>query len=416
MIGLLIALLLSLPWIALNAIHFHGDPLIVAILTGVAILGAAFLLSWSAEVFQMDVSQALALTLLALIAILPEYAVDAVFAYEAGRDPEVAKLGYAVANMTGSNRLLVGLGWSSIILFAWLRYRAREVALEPSSAVEMSILLLASLYALTIPWKGELGLIDTLVLVPLFGLYALLASRAPAEEPDLAGPAATIGGLRTAPRRAAVLAMFAFAAYVIFIAAEPFAHALVDTGLGLGVDEFLLVQWLAPLASEAPEFIVALLFVARRQAAAGIRTLVSSLVNQWTLLVATLPVVFSIGAGQLSNMSLVSRQGTEIWLTAAQSFYAIVLISDFRLSRREGLALFIPFFLQVVLPAELRNYFTIGYAFAGASLLVQAKRRNAIAQWPSYIRASLKSRPAHTLAVPTTRLGESAAEQESARH
>ncbi len=41
---------------------------------------AAFLLSWPAEVFQLDVSQGLALALPALIAILPGYVVDATFA------------------------------------------------------------------------------------------------------------------------------------------------------------------------------------------------------------------------------------------------------------------------------------------------------------------------------------------------
>jgi len=405
MLALLIAFALPVPWIVLNAAGFHGDPLLVAVLTGLAILGAAFFLSWAAEVLQKDVSQALALTLLALIAILPEYAVDAVFAYEAGRDPSVAQLGYAVANMTGANRLLVGLGWSSIILFAWLRYRARAVALERSASVEMTLLLVASVYGLTIPIKGELNLLDTMILVPLFALYAFMASRAPAEEPDLEGPAKVIGRQPVSTRRAIVLAMFVFAAYVIFIAARPFAHGLVETGLRYGVDEFLLVQWLAPLASEAPEFTVALLFVARRQAAAGMRTLVSSLVNQWTLLVATLPVVFSLGAERLAGMQLVSRQGTEIWLTAAQSFYAIVLISDFNLSRKEGLGLFIPFALQVMLPSEFRPLFTAGYILAGALLLLDPTRRNAIAAWPRYLRTSLRGQP--SAGVPASPTGES---------
>src|SRR5688500_6358585 len=175
------AVALAVPWIILNQLGFHGDPILIAALTGMAILGAAFLLSWAAEVFQMDVSQALALALLALIAVLPEYAVDAVFAYQAGQDPALAQEGYAVANMTGANRLLIGLGWSSIVLVAWFRHGARSVALERSQALEMSVLLAATAYALFIPFKGELGLIDTVVLVSLFGLYTWATSRAPAE-------------------------------------------------------------------------------------------------------------------------------------------------------------------------------------------------------------------------------------------
>ena len=133
------AFLLTAPWLVLNLQGAHPEPLTAAALSGMAILGAAFLLSWAAEVFQMDVSQALALALLALIAVLPEYAVDAVFAYQAGQDPVVAQEGYAVANMTGANRLLIGLGWSSIVLLAWFRHGARSVALERSQSVEMAI-------------------------------------------------------------------------------------------------------------------------------------------------------------------------------------------------------------------------------------------------------------------------------------
>jgi cation:H+ antiporter len=113
-----IATLLCLPWIVLAPQHAVGTPLAVAALSGLAILGAAFLLSWAAELVQMDVSQALALAMLALIAVLPEYAVDAVFAFQAGQDPAVAQAGYAVANMTGANRLLIGLGWSLLVLIA----------------------------------------------------------------------------------------------------------------------------------------------------------------------------------------------------------------------------------------------------------------------------------------------------------
>ena len=83
------------PWLIFSQGHAVSAPWLIAVLAGIAILGAAFLLSWAAELIQMDVSQALALALLALIAVLPEYAVDAVFAYQAGQDPAVAQEGYA---------------------------------------------------------------------------------------------------------------------------------------------------------------------------------------------------------------------------------------------------------------------------------------------------------------------------------
>ena len=399
------ALALPLPWLVVWATGLHPTPIVVALLAGLAILGAAFLLSWAAELFQLDVSQAFALAILALIAVLPEYAVDAVFAYQAGQDPAVAAEGYAIANMTGANRLLIGVGWSAVVLLAWLRHGMRRVVLDHSQALELGVLLVATAYAMFLPFKGELNLVDTAVLLGLFGVYTWATARQPSHEPELAGPAATLASLPTTARRAVTAALFALAAGVIFIAAEPFAHGLVQAGAQLGVDEFLLIQWLAPLASEAPEFIVALLFVIRAQAAAGLRTLVSSKVNQWTLLIATLPLVFSLGAGHLGGMPLVERQQHELWLTAAQSLFAIFLIARLAMNRWEALALFALFVSQLVLPPhiggiDVRMAFTGLYVVLALLLLLDPRRRRAIGLWPRQARASTSSAlaPAHPVA------------------
>ncbi len=256
---------------------------------------------------------------------------------------------------------------------------------------------MATLYALVLPFKGELNLLDTGVLLALFAVYTWATTRLPAEEPELVGPAAVLGALPTGGRRLATGSLFAVAAYAIFISAEPFAHGLVETGREFGIDEFLLVQWLAPLASEAPEFIVALLFVWRGQATAGLRTLVSSKVNQWTLLIATLPIVFSLGAGDLGGMPLVPRQQHELWLTAAQSLFALVLIAGFVMRRWDAAALLVPFVAQLVLPPSLggldvRMTFTVGYLAVALLLLVDPRRRGAIRHWPADLRQVLRPR------------------------
>ena len=51
---------------------------------GLAIVGAAFAISWAAETAQLDISAGLAIAILALIAVLPEYAVDFVFTADGG--------------------------------------------------------------------------------------------------------------------------------------------------------------------------------------------------------------------------------------------------------------------------------------------------------------------------------------------
>src|SRR5581483_7896637 len=116
-------------------------------------------------------------------------------------------------------------------------------------------------------------------------------ARAPSEEPHLVGPSRYIGGFSVARRRVTYAVMLVGAAAAIVLCAEPFAAALVGTGRKFGISDFLLVQWLAPIASEAPELLVAGLYAWRLNTNAGLGTLVSSKVNQWTLLVGTLPVV-----------------------------------------------------------------------------------------------------------------------------
>jgi cation:H+ antiporter len=342
---------------------------------GFAILGSAFLLAWAAEALQLDVSQGLALTVLALIAVLPEYAVDFTFAYKAGENPEkFAPL--ALANMTGGNRLLIGVGWPLVVLLAaWRMTRiARkrgytgeldtDVQLERPHAIEITFLAIATAYSLTLPLKSTLTLVDSVVLIAIFACFVFRLWRAPAEEPHLVGPARLIGALPTIRRRIVVGLLLAYAATVIFLCAEPFAESLVHLGEQAGVSTFLLVQWVAPLASEAPELLVAALFAWRLNTSAGLGTLLSSKVNQWTLLVGSLPIVFAISAGHLTGLPLDSLQREELFLTAAQSVFAIAVLANRRMSVREAWMLFGLFIAQFVLggvlPGGVRELERIG--------------------------------------------------------
>jgi cation:H+ antiporter len=243
-----------------------------------------------------------------------------------------------------------------------------DVKLDRSHAIEISFLAVATLYSLTLPLKRSLTLVDAAVLVTLFVLYAIRVSRAPAEEPHLVGPAELVGRLPRAQRRAAVVGLFAFSAAVILACAEPFADALVQTGEELGISTFLLVQWLAPLASEAPELLVAALFAWRLNTNGALGALLSSKVNQWTLLVGTLPIVFAISAGAAHGLPIDAVQREELFLTAAQSAFAVAVLSNRSLSVREALALLGLFFSQFVLgavvPESARGVERVGVGIA----------------------------------------------------
>jgi cation:H+ antiporter len=363
----LIALVITLPGLALRlGLFAAGDP-VRALLFGVSIVGAAFLLSWAAESVQLDISQGLALALLALIAILPEYIVDASFAWLAAEDPSYA--GYAVANMTGANRLLIGLAWPMVIGIVWLRTRQRSVSLDPSHGLELVALLAATIYAFTIPFKGYLSLVDTVVLGAIFAVYIYRLTKLPSEEPHLVGPAQTIGALPSAQRRAVTAVLAIAAAAIVLLVAKPFATALVGTGTLLGIDQFLLVQWLAPLASEAPEFVVVAIFAWRAAGDAALGTVVSSKVNQWTLLVGMLPLVYSVAKGGIADLPLDMRQEQEILLTAAQSLFAVALLLDRRLSVVGASLLFGLFAVQFIWE-DLRLQLSVVYVVLAVIALI----------------------------------------------
>ncbi|MBI2496204.1 MAG: sodium:calcium antiporter [Candidatus Omnitrophica bacterium] len=355
------ALALAGQWIAVHAVaHGHLDPVWGTILPGLAIFGSAALLSWGAELAQLEISQSLAIAFLALVAVLPEYAVDMYLAWQAAKDP--AYTAYAAANMTGSNRLLIGLGWSAVLVAYWLRSRERAIVLKPAHRLEIFTLFLATCYAFLIPLKRTLSLVDTVCLIGLFIAYIRLAGRSHVEEPGLAGPPERLAVLPRAPRRVVTALLFLIPAYVIFISAEPFANGLLANARRLGIEEFILIQWVAPLASESPEFIVAIIFALRNNPTAGLGTLVSSKVNQWTLLIGMLPLVYSISGGHLQPMMLDGRQVEEIFLTAAQSLLALVVLANLTFGLGEAVLLLGLFLLQFVFPTpQVRTWLGVGY-------------------------------------------------------
>jgi cation:H+ antiporter len=399
----LLALLVTVPGVVVALVGLHPSPPVAAVLFGVAIVGAAFVLAWAAEAAQVDISAGLAVAVLALIAVLPEYAVDFVFTAQGGeavaahgpscRAPgeETSSCSLALANMTGANRILVGVGWALVVLIAWRRLRRRgepkatatRVNLARPDAVPLAFLALASLYCLVLPFKRTLSLVDTVVLLTIFVAYSWRVSRAPAGEPDLIGPSAWIGALPRRPRRLTVIAMFVGAAAVILLTAERFAESLVATGAQFGISQFLLVQWLAPLASEAPELLVAGLYAWRLHTTEALGALVSSKVNQWTLLVGTLPIVFAASSGGWSGLPIESAQREELLLTAAQSLLAVSLLVGLTLTLRAALLLLGLFAGQFALSAAVPSSWrgrelvalSVVYLALAAVVLIRNRRR-----------------------------------------
>jgi cation:H+ antiporter len=370
LVVLLGAVLVTVPWIgawATGAADGFATLVRVAV-SGVAVLGASFLLAWGAETAEKDVPRAFAIAVLAVLAVAPEYAVDALYAWNAGAQAgtpagtEAANL--AVANMTGANRILIGLGWSGIALFAFYRMRKSGptpnvtttdtflgdyVQLDRDLALEILFLFVATVFAFFVPFNGGIDIVDTVVLVSLYLAYIAIIIRGGVEEvEEQVGVPAYFHERPQHVRIPVAILLFVFSGALIFTAVEPFAHGLEQLGVDYGVPKFFMIQWIAPLASESPELIVTAYLVNKARSTAAFNALISSKLNQWTLLIGTLAVVYSISLGSYGVLPFDDKQAAEIWITAAQSLFALALLLDFRISAREAVALLVLFVSQVL--------------------------------------------------------------------
>jgi cation:H+ antiporter len=359
---IVLAIAATLPGVICRLAQIHLDPLLLALVSGSAIMGASFLLVWACDAAQADISQALAIAVVALIAVLPEYAVDMYFTWQAGKFPESSYAQYSIANMTGANRLLIGVAWTVIAVIFWFKTR-RPVPVESERRTELAFLGGATLYALVVTIKGSLVWYDGVVFVALYAAYMSIAARRPGVECEAWGPAALLVRLPKARRRMVTAALFLFAAGVILANAEPFCEGLIGAGKAFHVNEFLLVQWLAPLASEMPEFVVAIMFALRKRAGLALGSLLSAQLNQWTLLVGMIPGVFAVSHGSLDHpIPFSSFQINEVWLTAAQSLLAVAILAGMRFSVKHALLLFVLFAGQLMGP-QLVNLLPGGQFF-----------------------------------------------------
>lgn len=349
-----LASLTLLPFIAIRFAGVGADvPLVVAVVVGLAIIAAAFFLSWATEGLASVLSQSVALAILALIEVAPEYAFEILLAWR--RQVELA-----AASMTGANRLLLGLGWPLIMFVAFLNARRKgqtftEFSLDFRNSTEILFLLVASVYAFVIVLKRTLSLVDSVILVALYGLYVFTAYRAgrdaEEEEGEELGVAARTQALRGARKAAAVGSFLAIGAFILLFGAELFIDAVLQVARETGVSEFVLIQWVAPFLSEFPESLTAYLWAATIVLAPrGLSNLISSKLNQWTLLIAAIPIAYSASLGRVAAVPLTAQSVDEIFLTAAQSLFGVALLLTMRFGLWQAFVMMVLFLVQFFLP------------------------------------------------------------------
>lgn len=358
-----------------------------AIWTFPSIIFSALVIGWAAEAAQFLLSQGLALAILAWLQTLPEFAVEAVIAWEAGIDPE--KVHLITANFTGSLRLLVGLAWPMIYFTAAFFRKKRpkskrlvNIKLEGEHAVEVMGLLPPISYFVIIVLKGTLTLYDSAVLFLMYVSYLYFLRKIPPQDQEKIEDAEKIPRLilklKPIPRGLSITALFLIGGFWLYFVAHPFLYSMLALATLLGVSNFVFVQWVAPFLSEFPEKVTAFNWARTvRKAPMGLMNMVSSNINQWTVLVAMIPIVYSFSRGEISVVHFDAHQKMEIFLTMAQSALGFVLLANMEFRWHEALGLFVLWFTQFIFPGwrEEITFVYIGWIVIELGLVGLGKKR-----------------------------------------
>jgi cation:H+ antiporter len=373
----------------------HPLPPSAVLWTAPSILLAALLIAWAAESAQFFVAQGFALAILAWLQTMPEFAIEAVLAWK-------QQVPLILASLTGALRLLTGLGWPMIYVTAAVAYRMREhrplrrIGLVPEQAVEVIGLLACLAYVTVIWWKGTLTLIDAGILIAIYAAYLLVLQRMPPQKAegieDLELVPRSIVKARPPIRIGAIVLLFGLGGALIYFMAEPFLGSLLALSAMVGVPNFVFVQWVAPFVSEFPEKVSAF-YWARTvdRASMALMNMVSSNINQWTLLAAMLPIVFSWSRGAPAAIAFDQQQELEMLMTLGQSLLGALFLVNMELVWWEAAELFllwaVQFALSPVTPSpgfwgflagHIHVYVTVAYfVLAGIEIarLILARRK-----------------------------------------
>jgi cation:H+ antiporter len=344
----------------------ESSPL-AALWTTPCILLASLFIAWAAESSQFFVAQGFALAILAWLQTLPEFAVEAVLAWH-------RQVAFLLANLTGALRLLTGLGWPMIYASAaFFNRRAtgrplRRIELHGQHSVQVVGLLLPLLYAAIIWLKASLHLYDAIILIAIYAAYLLLLSKMPPQEAegieDLERIPRAIVLSPPARRKALIATLFIAGGGLIYFTATPFLSSLMALAVAAGVPAFVFIQWMAPFVSEFPEM-ASTFYWARTVTGApmALMNMVSSNINQWTLLVAMLPIVFSMSNGAVSAIPLDGQQELELLMTIGQALAGMLFLVNMVLTWWEAAVLFALWAIQFAFSAAGSNF-----AIAGLSI------------------------------------------------
>jgi len=136
----------------------------------------------------------------------------------------------------------------------------------------------------------------------------------------------------------------------------------------------VFVQWVSPFLSEFPEKVTAFAWARKTgKADMALMNMVSSNINQWTVLAAMIPMVYALSLGHPQPIAFDAHQRAEILLTLGQGTIGFFLLVNLEFNWLEATGLFVLWFVQFVFPG-VRGAVTVAYFAWSAIELVRVSR------------------------------------------
>ncbi len=345
-----------------------------ALWTFPAIIALALIIAWSAESAQYFMSQGLALALLAWFQTAPEFMVEADLAWH-------KEVHLMLANLTGSLRLLTGVGLPLVFFVSYIYNRKHKngstIHIEKAHSIEIVFFAIGILYLFVVYLKGSLSIIDGMVMLGIYLVYLFFLTKLPSrereEQSSMEYIPAKIIGMKGVYRTATISLLFIIGGVGLVLVVDPFIESMKSVALSVGITEFIFIQWVSPFLSEFPEKLSAFYWAKKKHGATmGLMNITSSTINQLTLLPAMLPFIYSYAMGGITPITFDAYQKSELFLTFAQCSTTILLLVDMKFSLYEAGCMFIVWCIQFFVPStrEVITYVFLGWALLEAGLII----------------------------------------------
>ncbi len=346
--------------IGILALGLVGKSLLLLALYSIAIVVGAMVIAWAAESSEFLVSEGLALVMVAWLQVFPEFMIEATIAWA----QDVSNM---LANFTGANRILVGVGWPLVFIAATAFNRKKHgkflssIHLKKEHSAEVVFFLLATIYSIVIFMTEKLTIFDSVVMICIYLGYLFYVSKLPHlsrkhDKGNVGTIPKKIVSLKKSYVKPAILLMFLTGGLLIFFVADPFYESALFIASSIGISQFLFIQWVAPFLSEFPEKTSAFYWASKvKKAPMALMNLISSELTQLTLLLAMLPIVYSVSTGTLAFIPLSTAVAgttftirTELLLTIATSLYSSTFLLKLRFTWLEAASLLALWLVQFI--------------------------------------------------------------------